>query len=80
VPEAEEGREIDVRGAVVIFDITTNDVRGTRSSPRTSPMVVAERVGTTIDLLVVKECTGVVICEVKPIHFRMSPHITMLFT
>lgn len=61
--------EIEVRGSMVVLDIATNDVRGTRASPQTSPTMVAERAGTAIDLLVEKGCTGVVLCEVKPIHF-----------
>ena len=67
--------EIEVRGAVVILDVTTNDVRGTRASPQTSPAEIAERAGTTIDLLAKRGCEWVVICEVKPMrHMDVAPY------
>jgi hypothetical protein len=59
---------MEVRGAVVILHVTTNDVRGTRASSQTSPAEIAERVGTAIDLLAKRGYDWVVVCEVKPMH------------
>jgi hypothetical protein len=58
-----------VAGKARILDVTTNDVRGTRAAPRTSPEIVANRVGETIELLQKKGCDGVIVLETKPIRY-----------
>jgi hypothetical protein len=58
-----------VKGAVVLLDVGTNDVRGTRATARASPEVVADRIGKTIRALKEKGARAVIICEIKPMAF-----------
>jgi hypothetical protein len=71
--------EFDVRGTFMIIDVMTNDVKGTRASPRTSPVEIAGRVGTVTDLLMEKGCEVVIICEMKLMHFMdVTPYSNAL--
>jgi hypothetical protein len=69
-----ERGNVDVEGAVVIIDNITNDVRGTRTRPQTSPEEVAERLRSLVWLMRSK-AQAVVICEVKPMyHINVNPY------
>jgi hypothetical protein len=65
--------EIKTKEAVVVVDNLTNNVRGTKARPRTTPVAVAERLGELLDTM--WEAQAVVVCEVKPMqHVDVTPY------
>ena len=67
--------EIDVRGATVIVDNITNDVRGTRQRPATTPEETTFRVDRLRKKLLAVGAEAVIIAEIKPMqHVDVRPH------
>jgi hypothetical protein len=62
--------KIMVEGARIVVDVATNDVRGTRGQPQTTPDELVDRVGKLVALLKEKGAVGVTVCEVKPMTLK----------
>ena len=60
--------KIKVEGSRLVIDVATNDVRGTRGQPRTTPEEFVEKVGKVVSIAKEKGVKGVVVCEVKPMR------------
>ena len=67
--------EVDVRGATVIVDNITNDVRGTRQRPAMTPEETTIRVDQLRQRLLTAGAEAVVVAEVKPMqHTDVRPY------
>ena len=70
---------LKVDGAVVILDVTTNDVRGTTAMAQVEPDEVAWRYERVVRLLKQKGAVEVVCCEVKSMRFMdVTPYSNAL--
>ena len=63
-----ESGDIDVRGAAVVIDNLTNDIRGTRVRPAASPQQLVQNVDRLRKRLRVAGATATVVCQVKPME------------
>ena len=63
-----ESRSIEVRGARVIVDTLTNEVRGMRTRQALSPEELVHRVHQLRRLLMSMGAAGAVICQLKPME------------
>ena len=71
--------EIDVRGACVVIDALTNDVRGMRARPAVSPQQLVRMVDRLRRKLQMKGAAGIVVCQLKPMQVTdVSPYNTLL--
>ena len=59
---------IDVRGAVVIVDNLTNDVRGTRMRPSLTPQELVRGIDRLRGTLKTAGAVAVVVCQIKPMQ------------
>ena len=67
--------ELDARGATVVMDNLTNDVRGTRQSPAVTPDELVFRVDLVRKALLAAGAIAVVVSEVKPMEMvDVRPH------
>ena len=70
---------IDVRGACVVIDTLTNDVRGMRARPAVSPHQLVCMVDRLRRKLRMEGATGIVVCQLKPMQVKdVSPYNTLL--
>ena len=60
--------EIDVVGAIVVIDDLTNDVRGTRSRPPTTPQQLVRLVDTLRRRVMAAGAEAVIVCQLKPMQ------------
>ena len=60
--------DVDVRNAVVVIDVLTNDVRGTRQREAVSPEDLIWRVGMLRQRLREAGATATVVCQIKPME------------
>ena len=60
--------ECDVRGATVIVDVLTNDVRGTRNRPPVTPQTLVRMVDGLRRRLLDGGATAVIVCQLKPMQ------------
>ena len=66
---------IDVRGAIVIIDCLTNDIRGTRLRPSVSPQQLVCGVDRLRRVLKMAGAKAAVVCQVKPMRLGdVSPY------
>ena len=71
--------EVDVRGAVVVVDNLTNDVRGNPNRPSATPQELIRRVDRLRERVRMASAVAVVVCEVKPMQVTdVRPHNTLL--
>ena len=71
--------EVDVRGATVVIDNITNDVRGTRQKPAATPEETVSRVARLREGLLTAGAEAVVVAEVKPMQqVDVRPHNRLL--
>ena len=67
--------EVDVRGATVVVDNVTNDVRGTRQRPATTPEETVIKVDRLRKGLLAAGAEAVVVAEIKPMQqVDVRPH------
>ena len=60
--------EVDVRGAVVVVDCLTNDVRGTRQRKAATPDELVTRIDGLRREILAAGAVSVIICEIKPMR------------
>ena len=60
--------DIDVKGAYVVIDNLTNNIRGNWSKRRETPDQVVDKVARVRELILSKSAVAVVVCEVKPME------------
>ena len=71
--------DVDVRGAVVVIDNLTNDVRGNPNRPAATPQELIRRVDRLRERVRVASAVAVVVCEVKPMQVTdVRPHNSLL--
>ena len=72
-------KEVDVRGATVVIDDLTNDVRGTRLRPAVSPQKLVHMVDLLRKKLREAGAESVVVCQLKPMQIvDVSPYNKLL--
>ena len=63
-----QSKSIDVRGAKIVVDTLTNEVRGTRARQALNPDGLVHRVHQLRRLLMSAGAAGVVLCQLKPME------------
>ena len=70
---------INVRGATVVIDNLTNDVRGTQTRPAVSPQLLVRQVDRLRLRVMEAGAAAVVVCQLKPMQIRdVTPYNTLL--
>ena len=70
---------VDVRGAIVIVDNLTNDIRGTRLRPSLKPQDLVRNVDKLRSTLKTAGAAAVVVCQVKPMELGdVTPYNELL--
>ena len=71
--------EINVRGANIVIDNLTNDVRGCRARPAVSPQELVRRLDKLHQKLQAAGSAAIVTCQVKPMQVvDVTPHNELL--
>ena len=71
--------EVDVRGAVVVIDCITNDVRGTQKRPATTPEELVNKMHLLQRMLRAAGAEDILTCEIKPMQVTdVTPHNSAL--
>ena len=66
---------MDVRGAVVVVDNLTNDIRGTRQRPAAALDELVSRTDRLRRIILEAGAATVILCQVKPMqHIDVTPH------
>jgi hypothetical protein len=72
--------KIEVEGARVVLDVTTNNIRDTRGQAQMTPQELIDRVGKVVTIMKEKGARGMTVCEVKPMNLMdMTPYSKSLY-